>query len=57
MVVKSKLPDADTMPWPMGDALPNEPLLGKIDAAKLKAAVDAAFDGRPGRQAAKRTAG
>jgi len=44
VVVKSKLPDADTMPWPMGDVLPNEPLPGEIDAAKLKAAVDAAFE-------------
>jgi CubicO group peptidase (beta-lactamase class C family) len=44
VVVKSKLPDADTMPWPMGDVLPHEPLPGEIDAAKLKAAVDAAFE-------------
>ena len=44
VVVKSKLPDADTMPWPMGDVLPNQPLPGEIDAAKLKAAVDAAFE-------------
>ena len=28
----------------MGDVLPNEPLPGEIDAAKLKAAVDAAFE-------------
>jgi len=42
--VKSQLPDADTVPWPMGDLLPNEPLPGEIDAAKLKAAVDAAFE-------------
>src|SRR6516225_10172723 len=27
VVVKSKLPDADTVPWRMGDVLPNEPLL------------------------------
>ena len=44
VVVKSKLPDADTMSWPMGDVLPNEPLSGEIDAAKLEAAVDAAFE-------------
>src|SRR5215469_6134515 len=25
VVVKSKLPDADSVPWPMGDVLPNEP--------------------------------
>ena len=36
VVVKSKLPNADTMSWPMGDVLPNEPLPGEIDAAKLK---------------------
>ena len=28
----------------MGDVLPNEPLPREIDAAKLKAAVDAAFE-------------
>ena len=44
VVVKSKLPDADTVPWPMGDVLPNEPLPREIDEAKLKAAVDAAFE-------------
>ena len=44
VVVKSKLPDADSMPWPMGDVLPDEQLPGEIDAAKLKAAVDAAFE-------------
>jgi hypothetical protein len=44
VVVQSKLPDADTVPWPMGDVLPNDPLPGEIDAAKLKAAVDAAFE-------------
>ena len=44
VVVKSNLSDADTMPWPMGDVLPHEPLPGEIDAAKLKAAVDAAFE-------------
>src|SRR6516225_3104181 len=44
VVVKSQLPDVATVPWPMGDVLPNEPLPGEIDAAKLKAAVDAAFE-------------
>jgi hypothetical protein len=39
------LPNADSVPWPMGDVLlPNKPLRGEIDAAKLKAAVDAAFE-------------
>jgi hypothetical protein len=44
VVVKSKLPDADTVPWPMGDVLPNEPPPSEIDVAKLNAAVDAAFE-------------
>jgi CubicO group peptidase (beta-lactamase class C family) len=52
VVVKSKLPDADTMPWPMGDVLPNEPLPSEIDAAKLKAAVNAAFEPSEGLTAA-----
>ena len=42
--VKSQLPDAATQPWPMGDVLPKEPLPPEIDAAKLKAAVEAAFE-------------
>jgi CubicO group peptidase (beta-lactamase class C family) len=42
--VKSVLPDASTRPWPMGDVLPQDPLPTAIDAAKLKLAVDAAFD-------------
>lgn len=43
-VVKSSLPAAGTLPWPMGD-LP-QPGSGdtSIDAAKITAAVDAAFD-------------
>ena len=44
VLVKSELPDADTVPWPMGDVLPNDRLPSEIDAAKLKAAVDAAFE-------------
>ncbi len=36
-------PDSTT-PWPMGDALPNEPLPAGLDAAALKSVVDAAFD-------------
>jgi len=42
--VKSALPAAGTMPWPMGDVLPKDPLPAGIDAAKLKQAVDAAFE-------------
>lgn len=43
-VVKSGLPAAGTMPWPMGD-LP-QPGSGNasLDTARVKAAVDAAFD-------------
>jgi len=42
-IVKSALPDAQTMPWPMGD-LPSEgdPLAG-LDKAKIAQAIDAAF--------------
>ena len=42
--VKSRLPDAATQPWPMGDVLPREPLPAALDAAKVKQAVDAAFE-------------
>jgi CubicO group peptidase (beta-lactamase class C family) len=41
--VKSRLPDASTQPWPMGDVLSKEPLPAGLDAAKVKQAVDAAF--------------
>src|SRR6266705_2369924 len=44
ITVKSKLPDASTQAWPMGDVLPREPLPPEINSAKLKAAVDAAFE-------------
>lgn len=40
----SKLPPAASTPWPMGDALPKDPLPKEIDAEKLRQAVDAAFD-------------
>src|SRR5437867_11657879 len=36
--VKSKLPNASTQPWPMGEALPKAPLPPEIDAAKVKEA-------------------
>lgn len=42
--VPSRLPDPDTTPWPMGDLLPTDPLPPGLDAARVKAAVDAAFD-------------
>ena len=41
---KSKLPDAANQPWPMGDVLPKDPLPAELDAAKVKQAVDAAFE-------------
>ncbi len=52
IVVKSQLPDASTQRWPMGDLLPNEPLPKEIDGAKVKAAVDAAFQPAAGMTAA-----
>ncbi len=51
--VQSKLPDPATQPWPMGDAPPREPLPpDAIDMAKVKQAVDAAFDPAAGMTAA-----
>jgi CubicO group peptidase (beta-lactamase class C family) len=42
--VTPKLPDAKTTAWPMGDQLPSDPLPPGIDGAKLKQAIDAAFE-------------
>jgi CubicO group peptidase (beta-lactamase class C family) len=42
--VKSRLPDPSTQPWPMGDVLPKDPLPAGLDAAKVKQAVNAAFE-------------
>jgi CubicO group peptidase (beta-lactamase class C family) len=50
--VTSALPDASTMPWPMGDVLPDTPLPVGIDTAKLRAATDAAFASPDGLTAA-----
>jgi CubicO group peptidase (beta-lactamase class C family) len=52
VAVRSRLPDPSTQPWPMGDVLPQEPLPAVIDAAKLKAAVNAAFQPAEGLTAA-----
>src|SRR5207248_11009120 len=41
--VKSRLPDAATTAWPMGDRLPTD-LPAGIDRAKLTQAIDAAFE-------------
>jgi len=50
--IESTLPDPSTIPWPMGDVLPDEPLPSELDAAKVKAAVDAAFEPAEGMTAA-----
>ncbi len=42
--IKSALPNPDTQPWPTGDLLSKDPLPPGINAAKVKEAVDAAFD-------------
>jgi CubicO group peptidase (beta-lactamase class C family) len=52
VVVKSRLPDPATQPWPMGDILPKDPLPAEIDSAKLNAAVESAFQPREGLTAA-----
>jgi CubicO group peptidase (beta-lactamase class C family) len=41
--VHSQLPNHRTESWPMGDALPKQPLPAEIDSATLNAAVDLAF--------------
>lgn len=43
-IVKSGLPAANTVPWPMGDLPQPGSADASVDAAKVKAAVDAAFD-------------
>jgi CubicO group peptidase (beta-lactamase class C family) len=40
----SALPDRTTQPWPMGDAMPDKPSPAGLDAKKVAAAVDAAFE-------------
>ena len=44
MKLKSTLPDASKQAWPMGDVLPQEAFPPQLDMAKVKRAVDAAFD-------------
>ena len=41
--VTSRLPDAATTPWPMGDLLPTAPLPAGLDTAKLRQATDTVF--------------
>jgi CubicO group peptidase (beta-lactamase class C family) len=52
IIVKSRLPDPATRPWPTGDVLPREPLPPEINAGKLKEAIDAAFEPAAGMTAA-----
>ena len=41
--VETSLPDPDTLPWPMGDVLPDEPLPPEVNGEKLRAALELAF--------------
>src|SRR3984893_17651108 len=43
-IVKSALSDPKTQPWPMGDRMPAGGPPAKVDMAKVREAVDAAFD-------------
>ena len=52
VALKSNLPDAATTAWPMGDLLPEEPLPPELDADKVTAAVNAAFEPPDGLTAA-----
>jgi CubicO group peptidase (beta-lactamase class C family) len=44
VMVKSGLPDPKTQPWPMGDLVPSEGPPAGVDPAKVRQAVDEAFD-------------
>jgi CubicO group peptidase (beta-lactamase class C family) len=44
VAVRTRLPDASTQAWPMGDRPDTGPAPGGIDRAKLDAALEAAFD-------------
>jgi CubicO group peptidase (beta-lactamase class C family) len=50
--VKTQLPDPSIQPWPMGDLLAIDPLPAELDAAKVRQAVDAAFEPAAGMTAA-----
>jgi CubicO group peptidase (beta-lactamase class C family) len=41
--VTATLPDASTMPWPMGDVEPDQPLPADVDYGKVEEAVNTAF--------------
>lgn len=42
--LKGSLPDPSMQAWPMGDMLPDDPSPSGLDMAKVKEAVDTAFD-------------
>jgi len=42
--VTSRLPDPATQPWPMGDVLPAGPPPSELDTARVRRAVDIAFE-------------
>src|SRR2546423_7647456 len=50
--VASRLPDPATRPWPMGDRLPSDRPGAELDTAKVRLAVDAAFEPAEGMTAA-----
>jgi len=50
--VEKRLPDPATQEWPMGDALSQAPFPAQLDPAKVKRAVDAAFEPAAGMTAA-----
>lgn len=50
--LKTTLPDPSKQAWPMGDVLQDEALPSELDQAKVKQAVDAAFDPPAGETAA-----
>jgi CubicO group peptidase (beta-lactamase class C family) len=50
--VKSRLPNPSTQLWPMGDVLPKNPWPAQLDVAKVKQAVNAAFEPAAGMTAA-----
>lgn len=42
--IRRRLPDPSTQPWPMGDVVPMKPPPPGLDTAKVRHAVDAAFE-------------
>lgn len=42
--LRRRPPDSSSQPWPMGDVLPSEPLPPSLDTAKVRQALDAAFE-------------